>query len=251
MTFSTSDIDSLNLKFADYDLHTALRELKQLNAKRIVFSSSLGLEDQVITGAIFSQDLPIHVFTLDTGRLFQETYKTLDETQRKYSKPVQVISPNHQVLEEYVTEEGVNALYNSIDSRKKCCFIRKLEPLARGLEGADVWITGVRAAQSAYRSDMGLFEWDGGRGLLKFNPLLKWSTEELWNYIAENKVPFNELHKQGFPSIGCAPCTRAITVGEDERAGRWWWEQDGQQECGLHARDIDVSKLHSQAAEAE
>lgn len=251
MAFTKSDVAALNLQFAEYDLHQALLELNQLEAGRVVFSSSLGLEDQVITSAIFSQDLPITVFTLDTGRLFQETYKVLDETQRKYAKPIQIISPNHEELQAYTSAEGVNALYQSIDSRKKCCFIRKLEPLARGLAEADVWITGVRATQSSYRADMELFEWDEGRDLMKFNPLLKWSTAELWDYIAENEVPFNELHKKGFPSIGCAPCTRAISAGEDERAGRWWWEQDGQQECGLHDRAIDLKGLKSKSAGAQ
>lgn len=250
MAFSKSDIAALNLQFADYDLHEALRELNKLPPGRIVFSSSLGLEDQVISDAIFSQDLPINVFTLDTGRLFQETYKVLDDTQRQYAKPIQIISPNHQALEAYVSAEGVNALYQSIDSRKRCCFVRKLEPLARGLEGADVWITGVRAAQSSHRADMTLFEWDDARQLVKFNPLLKWSSKALWEYIVDHQVPFNELHKKGFPSIGCAPCTRAISVGEDERAGRWWWEQGGAQECGLHDRAVDISALTSKTVGA-
>jgi len=250
MTITKDNIAALNLQFADYDLHKALRELNRLKAGRVVFSSSLGLEDQVVTDAIFSQDLPITVFTLDTGRLFQETYKVLDETQRKYAKSIQVISPDHQALESYASTEGVNALFQSTESRKRCCFIRKLEPLARGLEGADVWITGVRAQQSSHRAGMGLFEWDEARNLAKFNPLLKWSTKQLWEYIAENEVPFNELHKKGFPSIGCAPCTRAISVGEDERAGRWWWEQNGQQECGLHVRAVDLSALQSKSVRA-
>lgn len=243
MSLFKNNVDELNLQFSQYNLHQSLTALTQLGANRIVFSSSLGLEDQVVTDAVFSQDLPINIFTLDTGRLFQESYEVLDSTQRKYATRIQVIYPNHQSLEEYVSVEGANALYGSVESRKRCCFIRKLEPLSRGLADADIWITGVRAAQSSYRSGMQLFEWDEGRNLVKFNPLLAWSTDQLWEYIAEHEVPFNKLHKKGFPSIGCAPCTRAISVGEDERAGRWWWEQQGEQECGLHDRAIDLSQL--------
>lgn len=224
----------LNLKFNNLTLSQSLQTLREHYTGRIVFSTSLGLEDQAITDAIFRNDLDIEVFTLDTGRNFQETYTTLDETRKKYGKPISVYYPQTAAVEAYVSEQGINAMYDSVEQRKQCCHIRKIEPLNRALAGAEVWVTGLRAAQSDYRSEMGLFEEDQQRGLVKFNPLMNWSTEKLWAYIRQYEVPFNPLHNQNFPSIGCAPCTRAIAVGEDERAGRWWWEQEGAQECGLH-----------------
>ncbi len=224
----------LNLKFNNLNLTQSLQNLRAHFNGRIVFSTSLGLEDQAITDAIFRNDLDIEVFTLDTGRNFQETYTTLDETRKKYGKPITAYYPQTKAIEAYVSEQGINAMYDSVEQRKQCCGIRKIEPLNRALAGAEIWITGLRAAQSGYRADMGLFEADEARGLLKFNPLLSWSTEQLWAYIRQYEVPFNALHNQNFPSIGCAPCTRAIAAGEDERAGRWWWEQEGAQECGLH-----------------
>jgi phosphoadenosine phosphosulfate reductase len=233
MTFNQSELNSLNAEFAHYELADALKALRQRFSGKIAFSSSLGLEDQVITDAIFSQALAIEVFTLDTGRQFPENYATLDATLKKYAQPIRVLYPNTQALEQYVSAKGINALYESVANRKQCCAIRKIEPLNRALQGVEVWITGLRAAQSAYRSDMQLFEWDAMRQLLKFNPLLHWSLKQIRAYIAEHNVPYNPLHDQGFPSIGCQPCTRAITVGEDERAGRWWWES-ANQECGLH-----------------
>ncbi|MEZ5534608.1 MAG: phosphoadenylyl-sulfate reductase [Thiolinea sp.] len=229
-----TNITHLNQTFKGHSLSQSLQNLREQFNGRIVFSTSLGLEDQAITDAIFRNDLDIEVFTLDTGRNFQETYKTLEETRRKYNQPIKAYYPQTEAVESYVTENGINAMYDSVELRKQCCHIRKIEPLNRALQGAEIWITGLRAAQSAYRSDMGLFEEDQGRGLLKFNPLLNWSTDKLWAYIRQYEVPFNALHNQGFPSIGCAPCTRAISAGEDERAGRWWWEQNGAQECGLH-----------------
>ena len=224
----------LNLKFNNLNLSQSLQNLRAHFDRRIVFSTSLGLEDQAITDAIFRNNLDIEVFTLDTGRNFQETYTTLDETRKKYRKPITAYYPQTEAIEAFVSEQGINAMYDSVEQRKQCCGIRKIEPLNRALAGAEIWITGLRAAQSGYRADMGLFEADEARGLLKFNPLLSWSTERLWAYIRQYEVPFNALHNQNFPSIGCAPCTRAIAAGEDERAGRWWWEQEGAQECGLH-----------------
>lgn len=233
MTFNPVELKHLNAEFAHYELAVALKALRQRFSGKIAFSSSLGLEDQVITDAIFSQALAIEVFTLDTGRQFPENYATLDATLKKYAQPIRVLYPNTEAIERYVSSEGINALYASVAQRKACCAIRKIEPLNRALQGVEVWITGLRAAQSAYRSDMQLFEWDESRNLLKFNPLLHWSLPEVRAYIAEHAVPYNPLHDQGFPSIGCQPCTRAITVEEDERAGRWWWES-ANQECGLH-----------------
>lgn len=243
MSLSEAQLDELNQAFAELSLEGAVHQLRQQFVGRIAFSTSLGLEDQVITDAIFRQDVDIDVFTLDTGRNFTETYDTLDATTKKYGKSIRALYPKTDAIERYVTVNGINAIYESVEKRKECCAIRKIEPLNRALAGAEVWITGLRAAQSNYRSDMPMFEWDAGRELVKFNPLIRWTTEELWAYVHQNAVPYNELHDQFFPSIGCAPCTRAIAKGEDERAGRWWWETHNQ-ECGLH----DGTKGNTKAA---
>ena len=233
MTLTSLEIRALNEEFAQYELAEALRALRQRFRRKITLSSSLGLEDQVITDAIFSQRLAIEVFTLDTGRQFPENYTTLAATTKRYGHSIRVLYPNTEAIEQYVSNKGINALYDFVADRKECCAIRKIEPLNRALQGVEVWITGLRAAQSAYRSDMQLFEWDKARQLVKFNPLLHWSLAEVHGYIADHEVPYNPLHDQGFPSIGCQPCTRAVAQGEDERAGRWWWET-ANQECGLH-----------------
>ena len=196
------------------------------------FSSSLGLEDQVIAFWI-SQGLAIDVFTLDTGRLFQETYDLLDLTQKKYKFPIKIYFPDPSSVEELVGLKGPNSFYDSVENRKECCHIRKVEPLKRALANAKVWVTGVRADQSANRQQMHRVEWDEVHQLIKYNPLLNWSLQEVEQFIAEHRIPVNTLHKKGFPSIGCAPCTRAILPGEDVRAGRWWWESSNK-ECGLH-----------------
>lgn len=233
MTITAEQLQALEDTFATLSLAEALVTLRQQFDGRIAFSTSLGLEDQVISDAIFRNDLDVDVFTLDTGRNFKETYDTLDATVKHYGKPIRAMYPQTQAVEQYVTFKGINAFYDSVENRKECCYIRKIEPLNRALAGAQVWITGVRAAQSDFRANMKFFEWDEQRQLLKFNPLLNWKTKELWAYVRENDVPYNKLHDQHFPSIGCAPCTRSIAVGEDERSGRWWWESHNQ-ECGLH-----------------
>ena len=197
------------------------------------FSTSLGLEDQVVSYWIGTQQLPIEVFSLDTGRLFQETYDVLQLTRIKYKLPIKVYYPNADQVEQLVLEKGPNSFYDSVDNRKECCFIRKVVPLKRALTGAKVWITGIRADQSANRQTMEIAEWDDAHQLIKYNPLLHWTFEEVEKFISSNNVPVNSLHKKGFPSIGCAPCTRAIAPGEDIRAGRWWWETSAK-ECGLH-----------------
>lgn len=200
---------------------------------KVVFSSSLGQEDQVITDAVFRNDIPVKIFTIDTGRLFNETYELLDKTMARYKKQVQVYFPEATDVEEFVTTKGVNCFYESVENRKDCCYIRKVKPLNRALAGAKVWITGLRADQSANRKNMPMIEWDENKQLYKFNPLINWSYDEVQEYIKEFNVPCNTLHDKGFLSIGCAPCTRAIEPGEDARAGRWWWETS-QKECGLH-----------------
>ncbi|MEO5948141.1 MAG: phosphoadenylyl-sulfate reductase [Chitinophagaceae bacterium] len=201
--------------------------------KEVVFSSSLGQEDQVITDAICRNKIAIEIFTLDTGRLFYETYDLIQKTNARYKTNLKIYFPDATDVETFVTEKGVNSFYESVENRKECCYIRKVKPLNRALAGAKIWITGLRAEQSDNRKDMPMIEWDEQRQLYKFNPLINWSYDEMSAYINEQNVPFNPLHDKGFISIGCAPCTRAIESGEDARAGRWWWEAS-KKECGLH-----------------
>ena len=202
--------------------------------ERLVFSTSFGQEDQAITQAIASTKSAIEIFTLDTGRQFQESYELMDLTIKKYGISLQTFFPNTSSVETLVAEKGFNSFYSSVENRKECCFVRKMEPLNRALQGAKVWITGLRAEQSDNRADMPIIEWDENRQLWKINPLIDWSFGQLENYLQEHKIPQNPLYKKGFISIGCAPCTRAISEGEHPRAGRWWWE-NSQKECGLHA----------------
>ena len=202
--------------------------------EKMVFSTSFGQEDQAITHAIASTNSPIEIFTLDTGRQFQESYELMDLTVKKYSLSIKTYFPSTPAVEKMVEEKGFNSFYTSVENRKECCFVRKMEPLSRAISGAKVWITGLRAEQSENRADMPILEWDESRQLFKINPLIDWSFETLEKYLVEHKIPQNPLHKKGFVSIGCAPCTRAIAEGEHPRAGRWWWE-NSQKECGLHA----------------
>ncbi|MCG3167115.1 MAG: Thioredoxin-dependent 5'-adenylylsulfate reductase [Bacteroidia bacterium] len=201
--------------------------------KQIVFSTSFGQEDQVLTDIIFKNNLAVEVFTLDTGRLFNETYETFDRTIKRYKKEIKTYFPDKIKTEELLTKKGPFSFYESVDNRKECCHIRKVEPLQRALKGKDIWITGLRSAQSAGRENLPLFQWDETYQLIKHNPLANWSLEKVVDYLNVNNVPYNPLHDKGFVSIGCAPCTRAIEPGEDIRAGRWWWE-DSKKECGLH-----------------
>jgi len=231
---SLEKVKSLNeLLEATTSLDRLFSFLIEQQLGQIVFSTSLGQEDQVLTHHIDKHTLPISVFTLDTGRLFQETYDVLASTQQKFNLPFEVYTPNHQAVAELVTKKGANSFYKSVENRKECCAVRKIEPLKRALNGKDVWVTGLRQGQSQSRSGLAFFEYDEAFNIIKFNPLLHWSLEDITNYLNQNKVPQNTLHKKGFVSIGCAPCTRAITPGEDIRAGRWWWETS-KKECGLH-----------------
>jgi phosphoadenosine phosphosulfate reductase len=215
-------------------LPQAIKLVADIFPGQVVFSSSLGQEDQVLTDVIFRNDLAVKIFTIDTGRLFNETYELLERTVARYKKPVQVYLPDAADVEAYVTNKGINGFYESVDNRKECCHIRKVLPLNRALKGAKVWITGLRSEQSNNRQQMPMIEWDEARQLYKFNPLIHWSYDAMLEYIREFNVPYNRLHDKGFISIGCAPCTRAIEPGEDARAGRWWWETS-QKECGLHS----------------
>lgn len=204
---------------------------------KVAFSTSLGAEDQAITKMIADIDKTADIFTLDTGRLFPETYDLMDRTAKKYDITIRVMFPDAAQVEEMVNSKGINLFYDSIENRKLCCHIRKIEPLKRAFKGLDAWICGLRREQAITRKDMKLVEWDENNGLIKVNPLIDWTEEHLWEYIKQNNVPYNTLHDKGFPSIGCQPCTRAIMPGEDVRAGRWWWENPETKECGLHKRD--------------
>ncbi|MBF0462020.1 MAG: phosphoadenylyl-sulfate reductase [Magnetococcales bacterium] len=197
-------------------------------------ASSFGAEDQVLTDLIVKHAPQIAIITLDTGRLHQQTYDVLKKTRDRYQTTITVFTPRHEQLESHMTEFGPNAFYESIELRKACCFVRKVEPLKRAIGGSKAWLTGLRREQAVTRHDLGVSEWDAAFGMQKFNPLLEWGLDDVWNYIKENDVPYNVLHDQGFPSIGCEPCTRAVAEGEDIRAGRWWWEDPVHKECGLH-----------------
>jgi phosphoadenosine phosphosulfate reductase len=225
--------EELIQKIENAPLIESLELVAELFPGQVVFSSSLGQEDQLITDAIFKNDIAIKIFTIDTGRLFSETYELLDRTNARYKKNIAVYFPDFEDVESFVNEKGVNSFYESVENRKGCCYIRKVKPLNRALQGARVWITGLRAEQSENRKDMKVIEWIEEKQLYKFNPLIKWSFDEVLDYLKEFDVPYNHLHDKGFISIGCAPCTRAVEPGEDPRAGRWWWETS-QKECGLH-----------------
>lgn len=211
-----------------------LRRLADLFPGKIVFSTSFGWEDQVVTHLIFANNLPIKVFTLETGRLFPETYYVWNRTLEIYRKPIEAYYPQNELLQDMVNVKGPNSFYESVENRKECCYIRKIEPLKRALAGNEIWITGIRAEQSPNREYMDNLEWDEGNQLVKFHPIFNWSLEEVKAYIKQHHIVYNTLHDKGFPSIGCMPCTRAVREGEDFRAGRWWWEDQSKKECGLH-----------------
>lgn len=209
--------------------------LNEYNGK-IALASSLSLEDQVLTDMLVKIDKSARIFTLDTGRLFPETYSLIDKTNIRYGIQLEVMFPDYQEVEKMVKAEGVNLFYAGIEQRKLCCKVRKLDPLKRAFEGLEVWICGLRREQSVTRQQVQLIEWDEANGLIKLNPLIDFTEQQVWEYIKANQVPYNKLHDKGFPSIGCQPCTRAVEPGEDIRAGRWWWENPEQKECGLHKR---------------
>jgi phosphoadenosine phosphosulfate reductase len=213
-----------------------------------VFASSLAAEDMVLTDLILKAQLPIGIFSLETGRLHPETLAVLDKVKQHYGYEVQLYRPQAQAVEAYVAQHGINGFYNSVEQRRACCDIRKVEPLGRALAGKQAWVTGQRRAQSSTRAELAVQEHDAAHNMAKFNPLADWSEADVWEYIRANGVPYNALHDQGFPSIGCAPCTRAIEPGEDVRAGRWWWENPDSKECGLHLVDGKLIRIKSVAA---
>jgi phosphoadenosine phosphosulfate reductase len=232
---STTTVQTLINATKDFSIEETLAFLANEYKDKVVFSTSFGQEDQVITALIGQNDLPITIFTLDTGRLFQETYDVFHKTLKKYKIDIKTYFPDTTAVEELLNKKGPNSFYESVENRKECCFIRKVAPLTKALKGNAIWITGLRAEQSENRSDLAFFEYDAHFDIIKFNPLLKWTLEEVQKYIDDNNVPQNALHKKGFVSIGCAPCTRAIVPGEDIRAGRWSWESS-HKECGLHQK---------------
>jgi phosphoadenosine phosphosulfate reductase len=230
------NLTELNNSITGRSAAESLKIIASAFSGRTIFTTSLGLEDQVITYIIFSNNIPVEIVTLDTGRLFPETYKVLNETTKKYQSGISVYFPEHEEVERMVTEKGPFSFYYSRENRLECCQLRKVNPLNRALEGKECWISGIRAGQSDSRSRLDRVEYDNDRKLYKFYPLFSWSYEEIRSYIKENDIPYNILHDKGYISIGCEPCTRAVRDGEDFRAGRWWWENGSQKECGLHTK---------------
>ena len=230
---SLNTVKELSQEYARKSVKEVFASLTTKFGGKIVFSTSFGQEDQVITDIIFRNNIPVEIFTLDTGRLFNETYETFDRTIKRYGKEIKTYFPEKEKVEELLSKKGPFSFYESIENRKECCFIRKVIPLQRALQGKEIWITGLRSGQSAGRENLPLFQWDVTHNIIKYNPLADWSLEQVVVYLKQNSIPYNSLHDKGFVSIGCAPCTRAIQPGEDIRAGRWWWE-DSRKECGLH-----------------
>ena len=218
------------------DLFGRIAAVRDEIAGRIVFTTSFGLEDQALAHAILAQHLAIEIVTLDTGRLFPETHQVWAETERRYGRRIHAIVPERAEVESFVARHGIDGFRNAVEVRHACCGVRKVAPLGRALNGAAAWITGVRAEQSAERADMRFAALDPARRLIKVNPLVDWTRRRLVDFVDTHRIPYNALHDRGFPSIGCAPCTRAVAPGEPERAGRWWWEHDEKKECGLHSR---------------
>jgi phosphoadenosine phosphosulfate reductase len=232
----------LNRSFAALDPAERLRTLRRELPGRLVFTSGFGVEGQIIFHLIATHDLDIDTVTLDTGRLFPESYALWAQTEERYGRRIEAVYPQARELQQLVARQGINGFYNSVEARMSCCHVRKVEPLSRALAGTQGWITGLRADQSEYRQKASFAEFDERRQLIKVNPLLDWSREQALDFARTADVPINALHAAGFVSIGCAPCTRAIKPGEPERAGRWWWETDGKTECGLHLSPSRAAK---------
>lgn len=228
-------IAQLKEKLIGLDAQQIIHYINQEYADRAVFSTSFGIEDQVITHFLASMKADVHLFTLETGRLFPETYYVWNRTLERYRLPIKAYFPQEVAVQKMVSEKGPSSFYESVDNRKECCFIRKIEPLKRAIKGYEIWITGIRAEQSTNREDMDFIEWDDANKIIKIHPLFDWTLADVEAFLKTNNVPYNPLHDKGFPSIGCQPCTRAIQAGDDFRAGRWWWEDKSKKECGLHA----------------
>ena len=242
MKYTPEDIEKLNQQWDKVEPETMLRHFMEIYGDRIALSSSLSAEDQALTDMMLGINPQARIFSLDTGRLFPETYALLDKTNLHYGIKIEVFCPQTEALQEMVNTQGINLFYESIEKRHLCCQVRKLEPLSRAFRTLDAWVCGLRRGQSVTRNNMQRGEWDERHGLLKINPLIDWSEEQVWVYVREHRVPYNKLHDQGFPSIGCQPCTRAVKPGEDIRSGRWWWEDPQHRECGLHIKENQNSK---------
>ena len=230
------NINNLNVHLKNYNAQEILKYFMDEYEDKIALSSSFGAEDQVLTDMIINIDKNANIFTLDTGRLNTQTYDLMDVTNLKYKINVNVYFPNNQNVENLYKKQGINGHFESIKNRKNCCNVRKVEPLKRALKSIKVWVTGLRSSQNITRENMSIVEFNEEFDVLKINPLLNYSEEDVWEYIKKNNVPYNKLHDQNYPSIGCAPCTRAVKIGEDARSGRWWWENPKNKECGLHIK---------------
>lgn len=234
MKLTPDEINQLNEKLANADPEAVLKEAVRIFGDKLAFASSLGLEDQILTSYIARYYPQIVIFTLDTGRLFPESYDLIDRTKSRFKINIQIYFPEQPAVESMVNSKGINLFFESIENRKLCCKVRKTDSLKRALKGLDAWVTGLRREQSVTRQNMQIFEIDESNQMIKINPLLNWTEDDVNAFIRENNIPYNILHDNGYPSIGCQPCTRAIEDGEDIRAGRWWWELPEQKECGLH-----------------
>jgi phosphoadenosine phosphosulfate reductase len=232
--FGPAQLEAINAQLKGKPAEEIVRWAGAEFGEGIAFASSFGAEDVALIDIIARVAPAIRIFTLDTGRLHDETYDVMERIRVRYGLPVQSYFPDREAVENLEREKGFYSFRESIEARKECCGIRKVEPLRRALSGLRAWMTGLRAAQAVTRTDMGAVEWDEGNRLAKVNPLIDWSEEQTWEYVRANNIPYNALHDRNFPSIGCAPCTRAIEPGEDVRAGRWWWENPENKECGLH-----------------
>lgn len=230
------ELKDIKIQLNGLSIEDQLRKLITIFPNTILFTTSLGIEDQVITHKIFKNNLDIKVATLDTGRLFPQTYDVLSNTIIRYNKRIEIYFPEYEAVEKMVTEKGPFSFYKSVENRKECCRLRKVVPLNRALIGMECWISGIRADQSDDRNHMDWIEYDVNKKLFKYYPLFSWSFDDVKNFVKENNVPYNSLHDKGYVSIGCEPCTRAVKPGEDFRSGRWWWENDGPKECGLHTK---------------
>lgn len=229
-------VKEINKRFEEATTVELLQFCTEKFTNKIFFASSLGAEDQVLTHILVGIDKKIRIVTLDTGRLFPETLDLIQYTNERYKISIEVLFPDYKQVERMVNKKGINLFYDSIENRLICCDIRKNEPLKRILPGMEAWITGIRREQSVSRKDTRIAEWDKKNKLIKINPLANWTEEEIWDFIKKNKIPYNILHDKGYPSIGCAPCTRPIEKGQDIREGRWWWENENSKECGLHQK---------------
>jgi len=232
--FTEQDLEEINERLQDKPPEEVLRWAADTFSPDIGLASSFGAEDMVLIDLVSRHTPSVRVFTLDTGRLHEETYEVMERTRERYGIVVESYFPDREAVEKLEREKGFYSFRESIENRRECCGIRKVEPLGRAMVGLRAWITGLRRDQAVTRTDTGAVEWDDAHGLVKVNPLVEWSNEQVWDYVRTHNVPYNLLHDQGFPSIGCSPCTRAIQPGEDIRAGRWWWENPENKECGLH-----------------